>query len=116
MKQETSSRWALAGGAVAALVASACCIGPLVLVLLGIGGAWAANLAVLEPLRPWFLVAAVLALAFAWRRIYRPATACTPGSVCAAPRTGRLYKVLFWLVAALVGLAIVFPYLAPLLY
>jgi len=80
-------------------------------------GAWVANLAVLEQFRPYFLGAAVIALFFAWKKIYRaPAAACTPGSLCAMPQTNRIYKVLFWMVAVLVVLALIFPYLAPLFY
>ncbi|MFN3750677.1 MAG: mercuric ion transporter MerT [Thiobacillus sp.] len=117
MSQEKTGRLPLIGGAVAAVAASLCCIGPLVLVMLGVGGAWVGNLAVLEPFRPWFLGAAVIALIFAWKKIYRaPAAACTPGSLCALPQTHRLYRVLFWIVAVLVAAAFIFPYLAPLFY
>ncbi|OJZ17749.1 MAG: mercuric transport protein [Thiobacillus sp. 65-29] len=117
MSQEKTGRLPLIGGVIAAIAASLCCIGPLVLVMLGIGGAWVANLAVLEPFRPYFLGVAVIFLFFAWRKIYRaPAAACTPGSLCALPQTNRAYKVLFWIVTALVGLAMVFPYIAPLFY
>jgi len=115
MPQE-NGQMALIGGAIAAATASVCCVGPLVLVLLGIGGAWVANLAVLEPFRPYFLGTAVIFLFFAWKKIYRPVTACTPGSACAAVHANRLYKLLFCLVAALIALAIVFPYFAPLFY
>lgn len=117
MSQEKTGRLPLIGGVIAAIAASLCCVGPLVLVMLGIGGAWVANLAVLEPFRPYFLGAAIIALFFAWKKIYRaPVAACTPGSLCAMPQTGRVYKLLFWVVAALVALALVFPYLAPLFY
>mgnify|MGYP001036974833 CR=1 FL=1 len=118
MSQEKTGRLPLIGGVIAAVAASLCCVGPLVLVMLGIGGAWVANLAVLEPFRPYFLGAAVIALFFAWKKIYRaPAiVACTPGSLCAMPQTNRIYKVLFWVVALLVALALIFPYLAPQFY
>ena len=77
MSQAKTGRLPLIGGAIAAVAASLCCIGPLVLVMLGVGGAWVANLAVLEPFRPYFLAAAVIALFFAWKKIYRaPAAAC----------------------------------------
>jgi mercuric ion transport protein len=77
-----------------------------------------ANLAVLEPFRPYFLGAALIALFFAWKKIYRApaAAACAPGSLCAMPQTERVYKLLFWVVAALIALALVFPVLAPLFY
>lgn len=107
---------ALLAGGITAVLASACCVGPLVLVAMGFGGAWLGNLAALEPYRPIFLGAALIAMFFAWRRIYRPATACAPGDVCAVPQVQTTYKVLFWVVAALVTLALTFPYLAPLFY
>jgi mercuric ion transport protein len=47
----------------------------LVLITLGISGAWIGNLAALESYRPWFIGAALVAMTFAWRQIYRPAEA-----------------------------------------
>jgi mercuric ion transport protein len=58
----------LAGG-LAAVLASTCCLGPLVLVTLDFSGAWIGNLTALEPYRPLFIGAALVALFFAWRRI-----------------------------------------------
>lgn len=116
MSQEKTGRLPLIGGAVAAVAASLCCAGPLVLVMLGVGGAWIGNLAALEPFRPYFLGAAVIALLFAWKTIYRAPAACTPGSACALPQASRRYQVLFRIVAVLVAAAFAFPYLAPLFY
>ncbi|MDA8107927.1 MAG: mercuric ion transporter MerT [Betaproteobacteria bacterium] len=113
-----ASRATLAGGFVAAITASACCLGPLVLLGLGVSGAWIANLTALEPYRPLSVAVALAFTALAWRRIYRvPAGAdCAPGTACARPRTRRLYRVLFWVLAALVLVALGFPYVAPLFY
>jgi mercuric ion transport protein len=60
------------------------------LIALGFSGAWIGNLTVLEPYRPIFIGAALVALFFAWRRIYRPAQACKPGEVCAIPQVSYL--------------------------
>ena len=106
----------LAVGGIAALLAGACCVGPFVLVSLGIGGAWLANLQVLEPYRPLFIGVALLALGFAWRAIYRPQTECQPGEVCAVPRVRRAYKLGFWTVAAISLVMLGFPYVAPYFY
>jgi len=103
-------------GGLAAVLASTCCLGPLVLVLLGISGAWIGNLTALEPYRPWFIGIALIALFFAWRRIYRPLQTCASGEVCATPQARTAYKVLFWLVAVLVLVAFAFPYAMPLFY
>lgn len=110
--------WPLIGGVVAAIAASLCCVGPLVLVMLGIGGAWIANLGALEPYRPLFLGIGVVFMVLAYWKIYRAPAAqdCTPGSLCALPQTNRIYKMLFWGVAVLMLLAIAFPYIAPLFY
>lgn len=116
MPQDRIGAGSLATGGLAAILASTCCLGPLVLVSLGLGGAWVSNLTALEPFRPWFLGAALVALFFAWRRIFRPAVACRPGEVCAIPATRRAYKLIFWAVAALVAVGIGFPYMAPFFY
>ena len=111
-----SPRLTLAAGALAAILASACCLGPLVLLTLGISGAWIGTLNALEPFRPIFVLAAVGALYLAHRRIFRPAGECKPGEVCAVPAVNRTYRALFWLVAALLGVALVYPYVAPFFY
>jgi mercuric ion transport protein len=103
-------------GGLAAVLASICCLGPLVLVAIGISGAWIGNLTVLEPYRPIFIGAALVALFFAYRRIFRPAQACKPGEVCAVPQVKTAQKIIFIIVAALTGLAFAFPYLLPLFY
>lgn len=43
-------------------------------------------------------------------------TACKPGEVCAIPQVNATYKLLFWVVAALIVVALAFPYVAPLFY
>ncbi|MBI5912011.1 MAG: mercuric ion transporter MerT [Betaproteobacteria bacterium] len=116
MPEQQNGRGALAAGGLAAILASTCCLGPLVLIALGFSGAWIGNLTVLEPYRPIFIGAALVALFFAYRRIFHPATACKPGEVCAIAQVRSTYKVLFWLVAALVVVALAFPYIAPLFY
>lgn len=106
----------LGAGGLAAVLASACCLGPLLLVTLGFSGAWIGRLSVLEPYRPWFLGAAVIALAFAGRRIFRSADECSPGDFCALPGTRRTYKLLFAMVTVLVVISLAFPFFAPLFY
>jgi mercuric ion transport protein len=103
---------ALAVGGIAALLVGACCVAPIVLVAIGLGGAWLANLAALEPYRPVFSAITLACLAFAWRRIYRPASACKPGETCAVPAVKRSYKIGFWTVAVLLVVMFSFPYAA----
>jgi mercuric ion transport protein len=114
--QKSSESRVLVAGGIAAVLASTCCLGPLILVALGFSGAWIGNLAVLEPYRPWFIAAALIALFFAGRRIFRPVATCKPGEVCALPTARRAYKVLFGIVAGLVVVALAFPYVARFFY
>lgn len=114
--QPKTGRGALATGAIAAILASTCCLGPLLLVALGVSGAWIGDLTVLEPYRPFFIGAALIALGFAGWRIFRPAQECGPEAICAAPRTRTVYRAVFWIVVVLVLIALVYPYVLPLFY
>lgn len=111
-----NARGALGIGGLAAVLASICCLGPLVLVAIGFSGAWIGNLTVLEPYRPFFIGAALVALFFAYRRIFRPAQACKAGEVCAVPQVKTAQNIIFVIIAALTGIALAFPYILPLLY
>ncbi len=116
MSASTGNKGVLAAGGLAAILASSCCLGPLVLVLLGFSGAWIGDLTVLEPYRPLFIAVAVVLLLVAYRRIFRPAAACRPGEVCAVAKVRATYKVVFWVVVTLVLVALAFPYVLPLFY
>ena len=114
--QTTGGGKALIAGGISALLASACCLGPLVLIMLGISGAWIGSLTLLEPYQPWFMAAAAIALVVARRRIWRPAVACDVGQVCERPMVNRSYKVLFLLVVLLLGISLAFPWIAHWFY
>ena len=107
---------ALLAGGLAALFASACCLGPLVLILVGISGAWISHLTALEPYQPLFMGVSLAALFFAARSIWRPTAACEPGQVCAIPRVNRTYKLLFGVVVLLLATAMAFPLIAHWFY
>ncbi len=80
-----------------------CCIGPWAVTLLGVPGAVA--MARFDFLRPYLLGAAVLMLAWAFRRVYRPARACHDGACADGPSVWL--KSLLW-VAATLTLAAIF--------
>lgn len=112
---KTGIRSLVAGG-LATLLASTCCLGPLVLISLGFSGAWIGKLTVLEPYQPVFTAAALLALFFAGKRIWRPVAQCAPGEVCALPHIRRAYQIFFVGVCALLLLALLFPLAAHWFY
>ena len=101
---------ALVGAGLATLGASVCCVVPLVLVLLGISGAWISTLTALDPLRPWFSAAAVLSLAVAFWMLYRPAAQCGVDGSCIEPGTLRRRRRWLWFATAIIALLLLFPY------
>jgi mercuric ion transport protein len=114
---ERRKGWLAAGGVAAAILASSCCIVPLVLVTLGISGAWIANLTALEPYKPVFAAVALALIALGFRQVYfRPKAACAEDSYCARPQSARLTKFALWFAAVLIVLAITVGWWAPLFY
>jgi len=109
--------WLAAGGVFGAFLASACCIGPLVLLTLGISGAWIGNLTALEPYKPIFAVIALGFIAAGFLQVYfRKPTVCEPGSYCARPASARITKTALWASLILVIAALTIDWWAPLLY
>src|SRR6266571_9081093 len=109
-----SAKGSLWVGILAAIGASVCCVGPLVLLALGISGAWIGNLTALEPYRPIFIGLTLIFLGLAFRRLYLVPEVCAPGAPCADPRTSRRNRTLFWLVSALLAGLLAVPWLVPL--
>lgn len=108
----------LAGGLLAGVGATLCCTAPLVLLSLGLTGAWMGYLTGLEPYSWLFLLAAAASLGYAYYRIFiRPKRiACDADDWCARPTVRRGYRIAFWLVTVLVALAAASPYLIALFY
>jgi len=106
----------LVAGIVAAIGASACCLGPLVLLALGVSGAWIGSLTALEPYRPIFIGLTLLFLAFAFHRLYLARPVCLPGSTCANPRTLNRQRLGFWIVTIVLLSLIAVPWFAPVFY
>jgi len=106
-----------AGSIIGALLASSCCIAPLLLVMLGIGGAWAGNLTALAPYKPYFLMVTALLLAAGFRFVYfKPARVCTDQSYCARPVSTRITKFTLWSATLLVLLSATVSVWAPYFY
>jgi mercuric ion transport protein len=105
-----------AGGILGALAASACCVVPLVLFTLGISGAWIGNLTVLAPYQPYSLAITGGFLGVGYYLVYRRQQAgCADGESCARPLPKRIVKLALWTATVLAGIAVVFPYVAPIL-
>lgn len=105
-----SSAPAIIAASIAAIGASACCVVPLALVLLGISGAWISNLTALDPWRPWFSAAALLSLGLAFWSLYGPSSRCRTEGQCVEPRTLKRRRRWFWLATAVIALLLLFPH------
>src|SRR5579875_1214121 len=98
MSQENEARakkLTLGGAVLAALAASSCCIGPLILAALGIGGAGA--FAVIGAYRPYILGVTAVLLAGGFYLTYRkPRASAVGGDACGceqpSPKAGRAGK------------------------
>ena len=106
----------LVAGVIAGIGASVCCVGPLVLLALGISGVWIGSLTALEPYRPIFIGLTLLFVSLAFRRLYLVPQSCAPGTPCADPRTGKRQRLTFWVVAVLLVGLLAIPSFAPLFY
>lgn len=111
-----SGNASLLASVVAGVVASVCCVGPLVLLALGVGGAWVANVTALEPYRPIFIGVALLFLGLAFRKLYLVPAACAPDSACAVPASRKRQRLIFWLVAVPLIALLAFPWYASVFY
>ena len=84
------------GGLIAAAAASTCCVLPLSLGAVGIGGAWLSTLTALAPYATAFSLLAILLLGAGFWLVYvRPATADV-GAACASGWAGGVTRTLLW--------------------
>lgn len=109
-----SQTLAAAGGLLGALAASSCCILPLVLFSLGIGGAWIGNFTRLAPWQPLFIAASLGFVGAGYWLVRRASKRiCAEGAACARPLPNRLTKTVLIAAIVLVVAAIAFDLLAP---
>ena len=98
-------------GTVSALGASTCCLMPLALVSVGIGGVWVAQLRALERFYPVFVAVALGAFAYGFYRLYIRPAPCEGETACAAPATQRRQRIAFWTSLVFAKILILSPFL-----
>jgi len=113
---DSKQRWFAVGGIAGAILASSCCIVPLLLFSVGIGGAWVGNLTALAPYQPIFVGITFVILGYGFYHVYwKSKEECEEGTYCANPSSGRIVKSSLWVAAIMVLAASAFPYAAPFL-
>ena len=112
MATDKKTGWAFVGALLAAILASSCCLLPLIFVFLGVGGVWLAQIQALEPYRPLF---AVIALGILGWAIYREVLFARRQTECACEVTlkDKVRRVLIGGAVVLTLGALAFPYLLP---
>ncbi len=114
--KRATQRLLATGGILGALAASSCCILPLVLFSVGMGGAWMTNLTALAPFQPYAVAGTAGLLGWGFYLVYwRPRKVCADGAACARPLPNKVVKSTLWLAAVVVAMAAVYPYVAPYL-
>ena len=104
--------WMAAGGVLGALLASSCCILPLVFLTLGVSGAWMGNLTALAPYQPVFTVFTFGFLGYGYYLVYWKRDAdCADGEACARPLPRRIVKTALLAATLLVLAAMIVQYI-----
>ena len=116
MNSNRGYKTSMIAAVLAAFGATACCVGPLLLLSLGFGGAWLASLRALEAWQPVFAAITVACVAFAFYRLYLAPRTCASGEACAVPAVLRSQRIVFYVVVALIIALFAFPLFAPFFY
>jgi len=97
----------------AAIGASVCCVGPFLLLSLGVGGAWISTLTSLSPVRPVFLILTLVFIGLGYRKLYLKPGSCKEDEVCVLPEVEQKHRIIFWVVSVFILLLLAFPWYAP---
>ncbi|MCH2535079.1 MAG: mercuric transporter MerT family protein [Bdellovibrionales bacterium] len=91
-------------GVIGAFLTALCCIGPLVLTVLGVSGA--AVLAKFDVFRVPLIIIVVSIFGFAGYQVFKKRNTCDPDSICADPRKYKKMVIAYFvgLVLALAGI------------
>ena len=112
-----NDRWLAVGGIAGAILASSCCILPLLLVLAGVSGAWIGSLTALEPFKPYFIAVTLGFIGFGfWHVYFKAKPPCEDGSYCAKPQSTLITQVALWAGLVIVLLAATIDWWAPVFY
>ncbi|NNE06706.1 MAG: mercury transporter MerT [Xanthomonadales bacterium] len=98
-----------------AILTSSCCILPLVLVSLGVSGAWIGTLTSLEPYKHLIALVTLVLLAAGFWLVYRKTPEGCEGA-CPPQTENRLGKAVLWVATILVLVSLTVELWAPLFY
>ena len=113
-KGDKKSKGAAATGIIAALAASSCCIPPIIAAIAGVGAA-AGSLSWMEPLRPYLIGLAVVAIGYAWYNHFKLKSGDECGCEIEKP---KWYQTSGFLVGMTLfaAVSIAIPYYSPIFF
>lgn len=105
------------GGIISALLASLCCITPVLAVLGGLSGI-ATTFSFLELLRPYFIAFTAIILGYAFYKAYKPKKQSNIDCACETDDKPKFInsKKFLWILTAVCALLITFPYYSKALF
>lgn len=105
------------GGIIIALLASLCCITPVLAVLGGLGGI-ATTFSFLEPFRPYLIGLTIIVLGYAFYNAYKPKKVNDINCNCETDEKTKFInsKKFLWIITAISALLITFPYYSKALF
>lgn len=114
MEKKSQSKGVATTGIFAALAASSCCIPPVIAAIAGVGGV-AGSLSWMEPLRPYLIIIAVVAIGYAWYSHFKSKKADECGCEIEKP---KFYQTKGYLIGITLfaALALTFPYYTHIFY
>lgn len=109
MKSQSTKTFLL-GGIAVSILASACCIGPIIFAILGISSAGLLNR--FDSYRGIISVVALTLLAISFYFTYKKKSAeeCAENSICADPKSDIWNKRILWLATVLIIAILTFPH------
>ncbi|KJS42419.1 MAG: mercury transporter [Roseovarius sp. BRH_c41] len=112
---DSAKGWGATGfGVLGALAMTSCCILPLVLVSFGVTGVFIAQLGAFYAYKWYTFALSAAFLGYGFYKAYKPVNtdACADGT-CARPINRTVMRVTLWAAAAIVAVAMAFPYITP---
>jgi mercuric ion transport protein len=104
-----TTKIATLGSILTAFLASLCCIGPIALALLGLGGV--GLFTALGEYRPYIMTLTVMLLGIGFYLTYRKHKVRCADGTCKTENIGRWNKLAVWLAAFVITFFLIFPYL-----
>lgn len=106
-KDSKIMKGSLVAALLSGIVASLCCLGPVVLLSLGVGTAFVGILTQFAFLRPIAIVFALVFLGLAFWKLYISPRSCDAKKPC----IGVFTHTIFWVIALLIIFIIIFPWI-----